>query len=179
MRKIDEWLNSEETGEPFAHCVRCRLPLLETATSWLVNKEFHRGECILEYAICVGCRDAVTKGISEASKAAVREFLEQKIDWEERCRTFALSTEVARHLDACVVCEVPREELQGFGISAHFDDEGQLVIGALPLLICQPCIGTITALLSDESREVWKKFVQSYLAGLPGSSPGPNFPGIF
>ena len=43
MRSLEEWLCSEETGEPFTHCVRCRLPLLEIDAPWLVNKDYFRG----------------------------------------------------------------------------------------------------------------------------------------
>ncbi len=74
MRTMDEWLGSEETGEAFSHCLCCKLPLVEIAEPWRVNKEFARGECVLEYAICQPCRDFVTDQLSEESKEAVRGF---------------------------------------------------------------------------------------------------------
>ncbi len=84
MREMDEWLASVETGEAFSHCIRCELPLLEIDVPWLVNKEMVRGECVLEYAICLPCRDWVTAQLSEKSKEFVRELLERAIDWEAR-----------------------------------------------------------------------------------------------
>jgi hypothetical protein len=91
MRTIVDWLGSEETGEPFSHCLRCRIPLLEVAQPWLVNKEMIREECVLEYAICQSCRDEVTDQLSEESKESVRQFLEREIDWEKRMNEFMLA----------------------------------------------------------------------------------------
>ncbi len=176
MNRIEVWLVSEETGERFSHCVRCRLPLAEIAAPWLVNKEFHRGECVLEYAICQPCRDQVTDQLSEASKESVRRFLEHEIDWDARVGEFMLSHEISGRFDACISCRRPRAELDGFGISALFDAGGHLVTGPLPLLICRGCIARMTADLSVESREVWKTFLRKHFAG-PDDDSG--FPGLF
>src|SRR5688572_13796429 len=151
MRTIDEWLESEESGRPFTHCLCCKLPLLEIAEPWLVNKEIVRGECVLEYAICQPCRDGVTEQLSEESKAAVRDFLEQGIDWEEQMKEFMLSHDPRERFDACIACRAPREELEGYAISALFDAGGALATGPLPLLICKPCVGRMTVNLSDQS----------------------------
>ncbi|MEX1117052.1 MAG: hypothetical protein WEB53_17535 [Akkermansiaceae bacterium] len=176
MSGIEKWLESEETGEGFSHCIRCRLPLTEIAAPWLVNKEFHRGECVLEYAICQPCRDQVTDQLSEASKEAVRNFIEREIDWDARVREFMLSHDITGRFDACISCRGPRAELDGFGISVLFDAGGQLVTGPLPLLICRGCMGRMTADLSPESRAVWKNFLAENFAGPPDES---GFPGFF
>jgi hypothetical protein len=175
MRTIDEWLESEETGAPFSHCIHCKLPLLEIAEPWLVNKDLVREECVLEYAICQPCRDEMTELLSEESKAAVRNFLEQEIDWEERMKEFMLSHDPRERLDACIACHTPREELEGYAISALFDAGGALVTGPLPLLICKPCVARMTANLSDQSREVWRNFLAEHFAGPPDDS---GFPGL-
>ncbi len=175
MRTLEEWLASEETGEAFSHCLRCKVPLVEIDAPWLVNKEFFRGECILEYAICQPCRDRVTADLSEESKESVRQFLETEIDWEERTKEIMLSHDPTSRLEACVACRTPREQLDGFGISALFDSGGKPVEGPLPLLICRSCISRMTASLSGESREVWRKFLAENFAGPPEDS---GFPGL-
>lgn len=175
MRTIDEWLGSEETGEPFTHCLCCKIPLVEIDASWLVNKEIAHGECVLEYAICLPCRDLVTERLSEESKESVRNFLEQEIDWDARMREFMLSHDLTERFSACIACRTPRAEMKGFGLSASFDSGGSIVEGALPLLICQPCIGRMTASLSEKSREVWRDFLERNFAG-PHSDSG--FPGL-
>ncbi len=173
---MNEWLNSEETDEPFTHCLCCRVPLLETDAPWLVNKEIIHDECVLEYAICQPCRDQVTDQLSEESKKSVRKFLETEIDWEERIQEFMLVADATERFCKCIVCATPRAELTGFGISALFDSDGSLVTGPLPLLICTACIAKMTANLSEDSREVWRRFLAENFVGPPSDS---GFPGLF
>lgn len=182
MREIDRWLNSEESGEAFSNCVRCRFPLLEIAAPWLVNKEFHRSECVLEYAICQPCRDSVTAEISEESKKAVRHFLETEIDWEGRIQEFAMSTDPADLLQSCVACKQVRIACEGFGVSALFDSEGNLVTGPLPLMICSGCMSRVSGMLSDHSKAVWRRFLAEHFDGPPNDaseSPGGGMSGLF
>ncbi len=172
---MDEWLASEETGAPFSHCLCCKVPLVEIDAPWLVNKEIVREECVLEYAICQPCRDAVTDRLSEESKEIVRSFLEHKIDWGERMKEFMLAHDLTDRFAACIACRTPREGLNGFGISALFDSGGSLVTGALPLLICESCIAKMTASLSEPCRAVWRKFLAENFAGPPNDSGFPGF----
>ncbi|GAA5127101.1 hypothetical protein JIN84_09120 [Luteolibacter yonseiensis] len=175
MRTVDDWLASEETGEAFSHCVRCRLPLVEIAEPWLVNKEIMGGECVLEYAVCQPCRDAVTAEFSEESKKSVRDFLEKEIDWDERLMEFMASHDATDRFESCIACLTPRRVLEGYGLSALFDSGGKLVLGPLPLLICLPCVGKMTASLSDASRSVWRRFLEKNFDGPPGDA---GFPGM-
>lgn len=176
MRTIEDWLSSEETGGPFRHCLRCALPLVEIAEPWLVNKEILGGECVIEYAICQPCRDSVTEQLSEESKESVRQFLENEIDWPARMQEFMLSHDPVERLDACIACRTPRCEAEGFAISALYDSGGSLTTGPLPLLICDKCVGRITAGLSATSREVWRNFVDQHF---PGPADDAMFPGLF
>ncbi len=175
MRSIDEWLASDETGLAFSHCVRCRVALLEIDAPWLVTKDYFKGECVLEYAICQPCRDKVTDGISEESKESVRRFLETEIDWEARVAEFMTTTDPADRFSQCIACRAPREVLDGFAVSALFDSGGHLVTGPLPLLICKPCVSNMTRGLSEHSRDVWKRFLAEFFAGPPDES---SFPGL-
>jgi len=175
MRTMDEWLGSEETGGPFTHCVCCRFPLHEIAEPWLINKEFQRGECVLEYAICQPCRDAVTERMSEDSKQSVRRFLECEIDWEARIQEFMQSHDLTDRFSTCIACHAPPDDWIGFGISALYDSSGALVTGPLPLLICQPCILKMTANLSDDSREIWRRFLEVNFPGPPGETGFSGF----
>ena len=176
MRTMNEWLNSEETGEPFSHCLCCKMPLVEMDAPWLVNKEIVGGECVLEYAICQPCRDRVANQLSEESKKSVRNFLETEIDWENRIQAFMFEHDATKRFYKCICCTTPREELIGYGISALFDSDGSLVTGPLPLLICTPCIAKMTAQLSEDSLDVWRKFLADHFVGPPNES---GFPGLF
>ncbi len=181
MPEIDRWLASEEAGAPFSHCTRCDLPLVEIATPWLVNKEYHRGECVFEYALCQPCRDAVTADFSEESKRTVRDFLERAIDWNERLAQFMMLPDLARRFDSCIACGCESERLEGFGISAAFDGGGHLTEGPLPLLICSDCIGKATRNLSKATREAWQRFLEENFDGPPGKGeplPGGGMSGL-
>lgn len=167
MAGINEWLDCEETGEPFSHCIHCKLPLLEIDNLWLVNKDYHRGECVMEYSICKTCRDRTTDLLSEESREAVRKFLELEIDWVERSREFAMMHDPVDRFDACIACRMERQQCDGFAISALFDSDGRLINGPLPLMICHDCAGRMKAVLSEESREVWRQFVAEHFAGPP------------
>lgn len=171
MRTIEEWLVCEESGGAFTHCIRCHFPLAEIDQPWLVNKDYHRGECTLEYAICKPCRDETTAELSEDSKEAVRRFLETEIDWAERQKEFMLMADQAERFGSCIACRTPRGECEGFAISALLDSGGRIVSGPLPLMICHGCVAKITAAMSEESREVWRKFVADHFAG-PPDAPG-------
>lgn len=174
MRRLEEWFASEETGEAFRHCVACRLPLLEIDAPWVVNKDYQRGECVLEYAICHPCRDRISADIPEATKAAIRGFLEREIDWPARIAEFFTAEDELVRFERCIACRSPRESLEGFAVSALFDGEGHAVIGSLPLLICKGCYSRMTSLLCDKGRAAWQRFLAEHF-----DDPGENDLGIF
>ncbi len=178
MRSIRQWLRCEESGGPFTHCVRCRLPLREIAAPWLVNKDYHREECVLEYAICQPCRDVMSAEFSEESKESVRDFLEKEVDWEERQKEFMLMHDDAERLEACISCRKGRGECEGYSISSLFDSDGNLVTGPLPLMICNGCVARIMAGVSEDSRAVWRQFVADHFDGPPDGDGTDGF-GIF
>lgn len=151
------------------------MPLLEIDAPWLVNKDYFREECVLEYAVCQPCRDRTSGAISEESKTTVRRFLEHEIDWEARLAEFMESPDPAERFSHCIACRTPRDLIDGFAISALFDSGGKLVIGPLPLLICKCCVGNMTEKLSSQSRGLWKQFLEDHFPGPPDDNA---FPGL-
>lgn len=140
MQQLAKWFDSIETEKPFDSCKICQNFLSETGGNWVVNKHYHRKECVLEYAICDHCRDEVSNSFSHDSKAAIREFLETKIDWQQRILEWSKLDQPIKRLDHCVACTMPREWMLGFTISAQFRNNGSLIEGALPLLLCSHCV---------------------------------------
>jgi hypothetical protein len=165
MTELKKWFDSVETDRPFETCRVCDQLLPLAADTWVVNKHYHRGECIMEYAVCEGCRDGVSGKFSEASKAAIRSFLEGGINWEERLHEWMLLERPEERLDSCVACRTPRDLMEGFTISAQFRHDCSLIDGALPLLMCSNCVAQVTASLSNESRKVWQDFVSEHFEG--------------
>jgi hypothetical protein len=176
MRKLAQWFDSIETGKPFISCKICEKNLPKAGDSWVINKHYHRKECVMEYAICDHCRDQVAGSFSEASKTAIRDFLETQIDWEQRILEWSKLDQPTKRMDHCVACTMPREWTQEFTISAQFRSDGSLIEGALPLLLCGHCVSQITESLSPESRETWNRFIATYFEG-PDSQD--YHPGIF
>lgn len=165
MPQLKQWFDSVETDRPFETCQVCDQLLPLAADTWVVNKHYHRGECVMEYAVCEGCRDGVSGKFSESSKAAIRDFLENGIDWQERMEKWMLLERPEERLARCVACDIPRSMTEGFTISAQFRQDGSLIDGALPLLMCSDCVAEVTASLSDESRKVWQDFVSEHFEG--------------
>ncbi|MGJ8643992.1 MAG: hypothetical protein ACSHX9_11330 [Luteolibacter sp.] len=165
MREFAQWFDSVETDRPFETCKVCAQLLPLAADSWVVNKHYHRSECTLEYAVCENCRDATSAAFSDASKASIREFLENEIDWENRLLEWMALENPADRLNNCVACSCPRSEAEGFTISAQFRHDGTIMDGALPLLLCSTCISSITDSLSAESRIVWQNFISQHFEG--------------
>lgn len=163
-----KWFESVETDMPFDTCKVCTHPL-DFSETWVVNKHYHRDECVMEYAVCEECRDEVSGTFSEESKAAIRAFLEKEINWEQRILDWMALKNTAERLDDCVACRAPRFLAEGFAISAQFQQGGYLIEGALPLLMCSNCVAQITASLSPQSRKVWRDFVIRNFEG-----PGPE-----
>lgn len=163
-----KWFESVETDAPFLLCKVCIHPLVFSDT-WVVNKHYHRDECVMEYAVCEECRDGISGQFSEESKAAIRSFLENEIDWEQRMLDWMTLRNPVERLDYCIACRNPRSLMEGFAISAQFRHNGTLIEGALPLLMCSNCVARITSSLSQESREVWRDFVARHFEG-----PGPE-----
>ena len=172
MPSLSPWFFSEESGEPFCHCIHCRLPLAEIDTPWLVTKDYRHGECVLEYAICQPCRNEISAPISEEEKSAVRGFLEREIDWDARRQEFLMAHSVERRLDACIACRTPRLMMSGFGLSALFDSGGGLVEGPLPLILCERCTAEMNSALSDQTRAAWQRFLTSHFEGPPDIESG-------
>lgn len=167
MCTIEDLLNSAETGAPFSHCVKCRLPLLEIDQPWWVSQEIQQDECVFEYAICQPCRDAVARQLSDESKEAVRQFLAREIDWDARISEFMLSYDMRERFAACIACRTPREAVRAYVRSALFDSGGVLVSGPLPWMICHACVTRMNECLSSESREIWRKFLDENFPGPP------------
>ncbi len=172
MSAFEPWLLSAETGKPFTHCIHCKLPLLEIDSAWLINKDFHKGECVLEYAICEDCREQASEDFSDDSKKAVRNFLENEIPWEDRLKTFVMDPE--SRMNICVACDCEREGADGYSTSILLNTSGEIDFGPLPLMICSACTERMTESLSESTRDSWRRFLDEHfdcppqLSTLPG-----------
>jgi len=179
---IDKWMESVESGGQFGHCTKCARALDETTAPWTVNKEWHRGECVMEYAICHDCRNDMVASISAESMRHVERFFERVPNLSHWLMATVSPDDPESLVERCFTCGVARDEAEGFGISAMFCAPGVLEIGPLPLLVCHGCSGKLEEGLSKETRDSWRRFVEEYFPGPPGMdepSPHVRMPAFF
>lgn len=180
---IHNWLRSVESGREFEQCTQCGCSLADTRQPWIVNKEWHRGECVMEYALCHECRGGMIASISAESVRFVQGFFEQHIDpmrWIEQIG--AGDGDPAELVASCFACGQSRDDAEGFGISAMFEVAGTLEIGPLPVMICQDCSAKVEEGLSKETRDSWQRFVDENFPGPPGLDepvPRRRMPAMF
>jgi hypothetical protein len=179
---IREWLESTETGGAFDHCTKCACELEPRVGPWTVTKEWHRGECIMEYALCHPCRGEMVSSISAESLTHVEGFFERRVDLSHWLATVMTPDDPAGLIEKCFACGTPRGECEGFGISAMFSAAGTLDLGPLPLLVCHNCSAALESGLSKQTRDSWQRFVEENFPGPPGHGepvPHARIPAIF
>ena len=181
---IHQWLRSVETGREFEQCTKCGTTLAETHEPWIINKEWHRSECVMEYAICHTCRGEMMASISQESARHVQSFFEQHIDPMRWIGQFSVDEEdhPTPLIDHCFACAAPRDDAEGFGISAMLQSAGTLDIGPLPVMICHACSAKVEEGLSKETRDSWQRFVDENFPGPPSldePTPRRRFPAMF
>lgn len=179
---INNWLRSVETGHPFEQCTQCGCTLAGSGEPWIVNKEWHRGECVMEYALCHVCRSGMIASISEESARYVQGFFESHIDALRWFGHFAAQDDPEGLVESCFACGLPRGETEAFGISAMLSAPGMLEIGPLPVMICQGCSAMVEEGLSKETRDSWERFIDDNFPGPPGlgeALPRRRMPAMF
>jgi len=75
MADIPPQLHSDFLDRPFQTCIECSRPLLEGDVVYAIQKDYHGGECILEFAICLECMESMNGDWSEESRQSVEDFL--------------------------------------------------------------------------------------------------------
>ena len=181
---IHHWLRSVETGREFEQCTQCDRTLADTREPWIVNKEWHRGECVMEYALCHSCRGDMVASISEESVRFVQTFFEQHIDPMRWIGQFTAGGDDDPEclVADCFACGCRRDAAGGFGISAMFQAPGTLEIGPMPVMICQDCSMKVEEGLSKQTRDSWQRFVDENFPGPPGLDepvPRRRLPAMF
>jgi len=130
--------DSVEQDGPFHRCLRCRADFIETGRAYFISKEFARGDCVLEYAICDHCREEISVELSEESRASVQKLLEEDVDWEARLGRIHDANDISAWLGNCLFCNSLPDDNRGYGISGLFLN-GRPLPGPFPAMICGNC----------------------------------------
>lgn len=173
--------DSVEEDGPFPRCLRCRADFIETGRSYFISKEFARGDCVLEYAICEQCRDEVSVELSEESRQHVQRLLEEEVDWDQRFERIYGATDISAWLGNCLFCHSLPDDQRGYGISGLFLN-GLPMPGPFPAMICGNCAERMQSVLSKKTRDFWDRFSKEYFPGPPADLvdiPSPHMPALF
>lgn len=153
-------LHSEYEERPFRHCTRCGETLADDQGGFQISKAYKRGECVMEYALCDHCRVSMMEEFSQESKKRLAQYQSENVD-------------LHRGLYHCSVCGTDRLT------DAGADD---YVITGLcegtslrhSIMVCGKCGDSIQELISVQTRDTWRRFVDENFPGPPGEGLLPE-----
>jgi hypothetical protein len=175
---IPEKFHSFETSSAFNSCCDCGCELLVSAQTYMIQKSFSKGECVLEFALCYSCKEKLDQQISAESKEAIYDFLFDNSDVLKQSQGEYSFDEAMQQIEVCLTCNKERKDCEGYTYSGLFVGT-QLVTGPLPMMICEECQGELAENLSDHTRNVKEKFYAENFPGPPSEADLPATKPIF
>lgn len=151
-------LQSEYEERPFNACTRCGETLADFPGGFQISKAYKRGECVMEYALCDHCRTQMMEEFSQESKKRLAQFQDEQVALD-------------RGLDSCAVCEAPRHGpgMEDFVITGVC--EGLSLLHSV--MICGNCGDAVQGVISQKTRDTWRRFVDE---NFPGPPPMDSLP---
>ncbi len=151
-------LFSDYEERPFQHCTRCGESLADFPGGFQISKAYKKGECVLEYALCDHCRGAMMDEFSDESKRRLAGFQNEQVRMDYG-------------LTHCAVCGACRDE----GPMREFVITGLCEGASLQhgLMLCGDCGDAVQELISEKTRDTWRRFVDD---NFPGPPPGDELP---
>lgn len=152
-------LHSEYEDRPFRHCTRCGETLEDDQGGFQISKAYKKGECVMEYALCDHCRISMMEEFSQESKKRLSDFQNEQVD-------------LHRGLNHCSVCGVQRghDGVDDFVITGIC--EGVSLLHSI--MVCGKCGDGIQELISVQTRDTWRRFVDENFPGPPGEGQYPE-----
>lgn len=172
MSDFPDSFYSLETDAPFTHCCDCGCELLQSAQMYMVQKNFDRNECVMEYALCNGCKENLDKQISNKSKESLFDFLFDHAEMVEAPVDYT-AEEALKQIEECLTCGKDRSSCSNYTYSGLF--LGSILIpGPMPMMICGGCQEKIAEGLSEETKDVRDKFFEENFPGPPSEMDLPT-----
>ena len=150
------------------------------ANMFIVNKSYVGEECVFELALCSDCREKMHAKLSEESRVAMFDFMHDNVDMESRKNELGTESKTEDYLATCITCHQPRETTQSYTLGAMFTG-AELIKGPFPMLMCSTCEETLGETISDETRNMWDRFIADHFPGPPSEIklPSGNKPSFF
>lgn len=169
---MPDHFTSLETGKPFSHCCVCKCELAE-AGMHIINKSYTADECVFELAMCMECREDMNAKLSEESRVAMFDFMHDNTNMKQREEQLGTDSDTEAYLETCISCNADAKDLTSYTIGAMFSDK-DLIKGPFPMLMCSNCEEQLSETISDETRNMWDKFIGEHFPGPPSEIKLPN-----
>ena len=154
-------------GRPFLICTTCGERLKDFSDGYVINKNFHGDEVIMESALCLPCYTNLAEGFSPESIEAIMEW--------QFTRSRDTENDPQNNDYECEFCEATRVE--ALNNRSYFQliclCRGELMLEP-PKYICEDCQLAMNEKLSLHTRRRRQKFIDDHFPGLPADSlPDP------
>lgn len=157
---IPKVLHSFYEDRPFVSCTRCGESLADFKDGYRISKNFNKEECIIEYALCLPCLDAMLDEASEESKIALSKFQAENI-------------RDVSGFDECALCDKTFDAVKGGDYSFAGVCVGDKMFDSA--MICFGCMEMMAEVMSEETRRTWDRFREENFPGIPSDfEPFPN-----
>lgn len=158
-KPVPREFHSEYEGRPFRNCSHCGEPLA-AFSNYQINKAWRNNECVFEYVFCEECRERMLESFSLESKQRLMQHQEKHL------RDVHGTAE-------CAFCGSSRAgtAMQDYIVTALCSGEHLLD----SIMICEPCQLITHELLSDQTRDVRRRFFED-LPGIPPDWEGLPIP---
>lgn len=158
--------------KPFSTCTLCFQQINLPYQRYIVQKYYLEGGLSQESAMCFECRQKLREQYSQESQKAARKIYDKGM-MNKRVRRVAglSSTEDRANLltHDCLLCSTPKSEVKEYLEYAYCEGD-EIVYYVHPFMICSKCAIEINDALSDETREVRRRFLEEHF-GLPPVNP--------
>lgn len=166
MKDIPTELKSDETGQPFSHCILCDEELLSGKVPYAVEKALKRMEdgqiiTLFELAICMPCGQAMHSRMSKSSRKVMEDYFSQ-IGLMEKRMALAAEDWENEWSSTCVITGKSTDQLHEFHIIGNFLGN-QPLEGIPPIVLSSQILEKVQEDLSPETREELDNFRDTFL----------------
>ena len=169
LHQLPQSFHSDETAAPFTHCCDCRGDLSASEDGYFIQKAYAGEETTMEIAICFDCHEKLQASYSAESREAIWNFYLDHGDLAGRLKKFAPLPvgNPGFWINSCVTCGTLRRNTAEHIVAAQCID-GNLVYGDTPMMVCMTCVDQIVERLSEESREIYDRWIDHVYPPGPG-----------
>lgn len=164
-REVPSEFYSFESGKPFSHCIDCGCELLESEREYVVEKAvrnysgYTAQDVIFDYAICMSCAFDMHQKMSEESKSAIFNYMNEKMQNKQ--------TNIEDiNLKNCAFTKMSAHDCTEYQIVAHCKGK-HLKDGIMPFMVSGLILDELSDLISDETRDEMNRFVNEHFPTSP------------